>query len=68
MASPLEVEAMVRDTGGGTVETAAHAAVERATIGRSLRRGGVIKGPAHLLAHIRFVRDGNIEEADDRRG
>lgn len=57
MAYALEVEAMVRDVGDGTVETAAQAMIEHATLGRSLKRGGVIKGPAHLAARIRFVRD-----------
>jgi len=59
LAYPLEVEAMVRDAGDGAIETAAHAMVERATIGRSMKRGGVITGPAHLAARIRFVRDGS---------
>jgi polyisoprenoid-binding protein YceI len=69
IASPLEVEAVVRDAGDGTIETAAQAVVERAAIGRSLKRGGVIKGPAHLAARIRFVRDGDTRtKTDDRRG
>ena len=57
MVFPLEVEAMVRDAGDATIETAAQAIVERAAVGRSMKRGGVIKGPAHLAARIRFVRD-----------
>ena len=69
MAHPLEVEAMVRDAGDGAIEAAAQAMVERAAIGRSLKRGGVIKGPAHLAARIRFVRDEDTRtETDDRRG
>jgi polyisoprenoid-binding protein YceI len=65
MAYPLEVVAMVRDAGDGTIETAAQAMVERAAIGRSLKRGGVIKGPAHLEARIRLARDGDTRTKTD---
>ena len=65
MAYPLEVEAMVRDAGDGTIETTAQVMVERAAIGRSLKRGGVIGGPAHLAARIRFVRDGDTRTKTD---
>lgn len=54
---PLNADAMVRDVGDGTVEITAQASVECAVINRSLKRGSVIKGPAHLAARIRFVRD-----------
>ena len=63
VASLLEAQATVQDAGDGTVEIAADATVEHAAVGRALKRGRVIKGPALLTARLRFARDGKAESA-----